>query len=927
MWSGQESAQIVSTLLDVLVGMLRLDFAYARLTDSIGDAPIEMVRLAQPRTPAVRPQEIGQVLNFRLGDDRQKWPVRVRNPVGDGDVWIMPFRLGLRDAIGVIVAASQRADFFGETERLLLRVAANQAAIGLQEARLLSEQKRVARDLDQRVAQRTEELAAANEELKREVEDRKQAEEKLQRSEAAIRASEESLRLILDTIPGFVCTLNAAGEVELLNRQVLDYFGKTAEDLKNWAASDAVHPDDLPRVIDAWTHSVATGQPDENEHRLRRADGAYRWFHSRALPARDTEDRITGWYMVLTDIDDRKHFEEKLLRSEAFLTEAQSISHTGSFGWRVSTEEILWSEETFRIFQYDRTTKPTVELIRQRIHPDDAAFATQTIERASQDGKDFDFEHRLLMPDGSIKHVRVVGRAERDVAGELEFVGAVMDVTAAKEAEERIRQDERELRTTIDTIPAIVSSMEPDGSIDFVSHRWLDYVGLSREEITGGAWKSTIHPDDRDRVVSNWQAALATGEPLELEARYQRADGLHRWFLVRKVPLRDENGRIVKWYATLFDIEDRKQAEEQLRRSEAYLAEAQRLTHTGSWALNVATGEPTHYSEQNSRLFGFGRAGRIPSMQEFRERVHPEDRDRTREAFYRAVAERTDYEADYRAVLPDGTIKHLHTIGHPVFNAAGDLVEYMGTSVDVTERRQAEDAVLKAQAELAHIARVSTMGEMAASIAHEVDQPLSGVVINANACLRFLTGAAPNLAEVRDGLQAIARDGRRASDVIGRIRALARRAATEKEPLDLDEVIREVVALAEGEARRTGATLRTELAGDLPPVLGDRVQLQQVVLNLLLNGLEAMHGVVGRPRELVIRTQREASDRVRVAVQDSGSGIDPQLVPRLFEAFYTTKRDGLGMGLSISRSIVEQHGGRLWAEPNDGPGTTFHFTV
>ena len=314
-------------------------------------------------------------------------------------------------------------------------------------------------------------------------------------------------------------------------------------------------------------------------------------------------------------------------------------------------------------------------------------------------------------------------------------------------------------------------------------------------------------------------------------------------------------------------------------------------------------------------------------MQAFQLRIHPEDRDRSREAFDRAVGERTDYELDYRVVLPDGTIKFIHAIGHPVFNAAGDLVEYIGTSMDVTERRQAEDAVRKAQAELAHIARVSTMGEMAASIAHEVDQPLSGVVINANACLRFLTGAAPNLDEVRDGLQAIARDGRRASDVIGRIRALARRTATEKEPLDINEVIREVVALAEGEARRTRARLRTELAADLPQVLGDRVQLQQVVLNLLLNGLDAMHAVAGRPRELVISTQREASDRVRVAVQDSGSGIDPQLANRIFEAFYTTKRDGMGMGLSISRSIVEQHGGRLWAVPNDGPGTTFHFTV
>jgi C4-dicarboxylate-specific signal transduction histidine kinase len=233
----------------------------------------------------------------------------------------------------------------------------------------------------------------------------------------------------------------------------------------------------------------------------------------------------------------------------------------------------------------------------------------------------------------------------------------------------------------------------------------------------------------------------------------------------------------------------------------------------------------------------------------------------------------------------------------------------------------------QAQAVLAHVSRVTTLGEMAASIAHEVDQPLSGVVINANASLRFLTAASPNLDEVRDGLQAIARDGRRASEVIGRIRALARRTAIEREFLDIDEVIRDVVALTEGEARRTRASVRTELAANLPRVVGDRVQLQQVVLNLLLNGMEAMHAVVGRPRELVITTCREANDRVRVAVQDSGTGIDPQLGDRIFDAFCTTKPDGMGMGLCISRSIIEQHGGRLWVVPNESPGTTFTFTV
>jgi C4-dicarboxylate-specific signal transduction histidine kinase len=258
----------------------------------------------------------------------------------------------------------------------------------------------------------------------------------------------------------------------------------------------------------------------------------------------------------------------------------------------------------------------------------------------------------------------------------------------------------------------------------------------------------------------------------------------------------------------------------------------------------------------------------------------------------------------------------------------GEPVAILETNNDVTERKRAEADLRQAQADLAHVSRVTTLGEMAASIAHEVDQPLSGVVINANACLRFLARATPNLDEVRDGLQAITRDGRRASDVIARIRALARRTPTEKEMLDINEIIREVVALAEGETRRTRARVRTGLAARLPHVRGDRIQLQQVVLNLLLNGLEAMNDVARHPRELVITTQSEDTDRVRVTVQDSGAGVDPQLVNRMFDAFYTTKRGGLGIGLSISRSIVEQHGGRLWAVPNDNrPGTTFHFTV
>jgi PAS domain S-box-containing protein len=488
----------------------------------------------------------------------------------------------------------------------------------------------------------------------------------------------------------------------------------------------------------------------------------------------------------------------ELRRATGYLARAQRLSQTGSFGWNVSSGELYWSDETFRIFQFDPATTPTLECLFQRVQPDDASIVRQTLERASKEGEDFDIEHRLLMPDGSVKYVHVVARGIGDESGGLEFVGAVMDVTAAKRAEARIREAERKLRFLIEAIPAFIVSCLPDGTIDFVSQSWLEYTGCSRESLLNGGWKQVIHPDDLDGIAQTWRAALAAGAPFETEGRSRRADGTYRWFLQRAVPLRADNGEIVKWFGTLHDIEDRRRVEEALR---------------------------------------------------------------------------------------------------------------------------------QAQADLAHVSRVTTLGEMAASIAHEVDQPLSGVVINANACLRFLAGASPNLDEVRDGLQAIARDGRRAADVIARIRSLARRTGTEKEPLDMNEVIGDVVALAEREARRTGAKVRTELTRNLPRVNGDRVQLQQVVLNLLLNGLEAMHAVPRRPRDLVISTRPEARDRVLVTVQDSGSGIDPQLAPRMFDAFYTTKPGGMGMGLSISRTIVEQHGGRLWAVPNDGPGATFLFIV
>ena len=375
------------------------------------------------------------------------------------------------------------------------------------------------------------------------------------------------------------------------------------------------------------------------------------------------------------------------------------------------------------------------------------------------------------------------------------------------------------------------------------------------------------------------------------------------------------------------EISRRQRTEEDLRRSEAYLGEAQRLSHTGSWALDVATGQFIHSSEEHHRLFGFDPREGIPVWKDWARRVHREDREGTWDRIRRGISERTDFELNYRTVNPDGSIKYVHALGHPVFNAAGDLVEFVGTSIDVTQRRRAEEARLDAQNQLAHVHRVTAMGQLAASIAHEVNQPIAATVTNAQAALRWLDRRPADLQEVRQALARIAKDGHRAAEVIDEIRALIKKAPPRKDRLEINGAIHEVIALTRGEAVKNGVSVQTELIDGLPLIEGDRVQLQQVILNLIINAFEAMSGISEGLRELLISTRKAEPDGVLVAVRDSGPGLAPATLERLFESFYTTKPGGLGLGLSICRSIIEAHGGRLWACANVPCGAIFQFTV
>jgi PAS domain S-box-containing protein len=372
-----------------------------------------------------------------------------------------------------------------------------------------------------------------------------------------------------------------------------------------------------------------------------------------------------------------------------------------------------------------------------------------------------------------------------------------------------------------------------------------------------------------------------------------------------------------------------KKSEMKLRESEAYLAEAQRLSRTGSWAWTPATGENRYWSDECFRLLGFDPADGMPPFETFVQRIHPDDRTIVAEELERATRERGEYEVDYRIIHPNGEIRDIHAIGHPILGPSGDLVEFVGTGIDVTERKRAEEErerLRQAQADLAHANRVTTMGELTASVAHEVSQPIAASLTNARTCLRWLAGDTPNLEEARGAAMRIVQDQTRAGEIIDRIRLLFKKTTPQRELVDINEVIRDMILLLRGEVSRYLISLRTELAADLPQVMGDRVQLQQVMMNLTINSIDAMRNVDGA-RDLAIKSQRTEDEQLLVSVSDTGAGLPPQQAAQIFNAFFTTKSHGTGMGLRISRSIVESHGGRLWADDNSPRGASFYLTL
>ncbi len=516
--------------------------------------------------------------------------------------------------------------------------------------------------------------------------------------------------------------------------------------------------------------------------------------------------------------------------------------------------------------------------------------------------------------------------SERDLQLTDLYARQAAEMIERKRWNAALMESEERFRHLIEAVRDYAIFMLDSGGRVVTWNRGAERIkGYRAQEILGQHISLFYEPGDVELKKHDQALNVAATEGrFEDEGWRVRKDGSRFWANVVLTGLKDDTGGLQGFGTVIRDLTERKRAEEELRRCEAYLAQGQRLSHTGSWGWN-ASAEEVFWSRETFRILGADRQEVKPSYQFLLEHVHPEDRAIVEQVLDRANRERTEFEMAFRIVLPDGSIKHLQSLGHPVPTESG-LAEFVGAIVDVTGQRLAEEALGKTRTELARVTRLTTMGELAASIAHEVNEELSAIVSKSNFCLRLrdATGGSPY--EAREALLEIVKDADRASAIIARIRTMTQRSAPEKTALRVRDLVVDVLELARRELDQNGITVRTDLFEDLPDVSGDRVELQQVLLNLVVNGIEAMSRVEDGRRVLTICGERDELDgkaAVRIAVQDYGVGFSPEAIDRLFDAFYSTKPNGMGMGLQISRTIVEAHGGRLWATANAGPGATF----
>jgi PAS domain S-box-containing protein len=749
------------------------------------------------------------------------------------------------------------------------------------------------------------------------IDDQKKAEE-------AVRESECKLRQIFETVPGLLWSADPTGDPTQVNQRLSDYSGLRLEDIQQGGWEALLHPDDLQETANALRHAIQTGTSFEAVHRLRRADGEFRWHHARGEPLRDRHGHIIQWYGLSVDIDDAKKVEDRLRRSEAYLAEAQRLSHSGVSAYN-ETNILYGSDETFRIWGFDPAKGvPSREAVFQRIHPGDVDRLNDVVQRAVGEKRGYEIGYRIILPEGTVKHLETIGHPMFSPSGDLlEIVTTQLDVTERKRAEDGLRQSEAKFRDFAETTSDWFWEIDADYKFTMLTE---NAFGSDAAHRIGTS--SLDYVLDLETEPEKWRAALAAIDAREPFRDFVfcavGGDGAPMHVRASGKPLFDSNGEFIGYRGTSTDVTAMVRAQDALLESERRARSAIDGI-AGLITVNDSNGKLETVNRQV--LEYFGRSLEWLKNWGTNDVVHPEDLPRIFEIYKRATVSGIPFSYEVRLRRFDGEYRWFDNRGVPIRDNLGRIVRWYVLLTDIEDRIRALTRLDQMQSDFAHMNRVSVMGELAASLSHEITQPIAAARNNARAAMHFLDRNPPDLDEIQEALASIVDDADRAGAIIDRIRDHIKKAPPRKSRFDLNEAIDEVIGLARSAITTNGVTVRTRLAEALSPVEGDRVQLQQVALNLILNAVEAMSTVEPGRRELLISTEQIQTGGVLVSVRDSGPGIDREHLERVFQAFYTTKSNGVGMGLSISRSIVNAHGGLLWADANASRGADFRFSL
>jgi PAS domain S-box-containing protein len=756
------------------------------------------------------------------------------------------------------------------------------------------------------------------------IEDRKRTEEALQQNQFYLAEGERVAHM-------GSWAFNTAGfeywSSELFRIHGLDPNGKPPT-VEEYLAR--VHPEDRAFMNQAITNMLADRRAFDFTKRILRPGGEIRHVRCAGVPVTQG-GTFQGFLGTGMDVTDRERLTEELRLGEHYRSEGQRLAHMGSWALNPSGFFEHCSHELFKIYGLDpQKGAPTLEEYLATVHAQDRDFMADTIKRMNAERCGCDVKKRIIRPDGEQRYIRCVGIPV--VEGEVlkGFLGTAMDITEQELLTQELERQQAYLTEAqkLTHTGSWVWNLTTDERFWSEETFRIFEVDPVKVKPDWSVIVDRVHPDDRASLEQQKEIESTQTDWAESEADFRIVvpDGKIKHLHYIAHPVMNASGRIIEVLGTTMDVTERKRIEDSLRRSESHLAEAQRLAHTGSWAWRVADRKTVHLSEEFYRICGFDPAAGALTLEQCSERVHPEDRLKWKGIIERAILEKSDYDREFRIVLPNGIMKWIHTVGHPVFSEAGELEGFVGTSTDITERKRAEqerEKLRQLEADLAHINRVSMLGEMAASLAHEIKQPIAAAITSANSCVEWLSHEPPNLDRARAAAARIDKYGNRAAEIIDRMRSFYKKSPPQRELVDVNGIIHEILMLLKGEATRSPITMRTDLSAELPRIMVDRVQLQQVFMNLMINGIEAMDGSGG---ELTVKSELQ-DGQLQFSVSDTGVGLPTEKMEQIFSAFFTTKPQGSGMGLAISRSLVESHGGQLWASVNHGGGATFHFTL